>query len=125
MTGLTRRQEMFVAEFIKDGNATQAAVRAGFSAKGASVQASRLLANVKVTEAIAKLRAPIVEAAGLTLAGHLKALEDLRDAALGAKQFAPAVTAEVSRGKVSGLYVERQEISGADGSPLKVIFAHE
>ena len=44
---------LFVAEYIKDFNGTQAAIRAGYSAKSAAQQASRLLTNAKIAEMIA------------------------------------------------------------------------
>ena len=47
------RQQLFVAEYLKDLNATQAAIRAGYSAKTASSQGQRLLRNVEVSAAIA------------------------------------------------------------------------
>ncbi|MCD7722727.1 MAG: terminase small subunit [Clostridiales bacterium] len=40
---LTEKQKSFCREYIKDYNATQAAIRAGYSKKTASEQASRLL----------------------------------------------------------------------------------
>jgi len=49
---LTAKQQRFVAEYLIDLNATQAAIRAGYSEKTAAEQASRLLTNVKVAEAI-------------------------------------------------------------------------
>ena len=54
---LTARQERFVAEYLIDLNATQAAKRAGYSEKTANEQGSRLLANVKVAAAIAEAQA--------------------------------------------------------------------
>lgn len=45
---LTPKQEAFVQEYLIDLNATQAAIRAGYSEKTAEQQASRLLSNVKV-----------------------------------------------------------------------------
>lgn len=51
---LTPRQQRFVAEYLKDLNATKAAARAGFSKRTANQQGSRLLANVGVSEAIRK-----------------------------------------------------------------------
>src|SRR5262249_53478937 len=48
---LTPKQERFVQEYLVDLNATQAAIRAGYSKKTATEQASRLLTNVKVSEA--------------------------------------------------------------------------
>lgn len=50
---LTQRQSRFVQEYLKDLNATQAAVRTGYSAKTAAQQGSRLLSHVKVQAAIA------------------------------------------------------------------------
>jgi len=47
---LTPKQYMFVQEYLIDLNATQAAIRAGYSAKTANEQASRLLANVGVAK---------------------------------------------------------------------------
>ena len=61
------------------------------------------------------MRQPIVEAAGLTLAGHLQRLKDLSDAAEKSNQMSAAITAEVARGKASGLYVEKVEHSGSVG----------
>ncbi len=48
MTNLNDRQARFVDEYLIDLNGTQAAIRAGYSAKTANEQASRLLANVSV-----------------------------------------------------------------------------
>lgn len=58
---LTDRQEMFCREYLIDLNATQAAIRAGYSPKTANQQAARLLVNVKVSERIAALKSERVE----------------------------------------------------------------
>lgn len=53
---LTPKQQRFVDEYLVDLNATQAAIRAGYSdasAKSVAVQASRLLSNANVRGAIA------------------------------------------------------------------------
>ncbi|MRX32820.1 terminase small subunit [Aminobacter sp. MDW-2] len=47
------RERLFVAEYLKDLNATQAAVRAGYSPKTARQIGSRLLSNVDIAKAIA------------------------------------------------------------------------
>lgn len=51
---LTDKQKRFCEEYLIDLNATQAAIRAGYSPKTAEQTASRLLRNVKVQEYIAK-----------------------------------------------------------------------
>ena len=54
MAKLTEKQQRFVDEYLIDLNATQAAIRAGYSAKTACEQGARLLANVKVQGTIAE-----------------------------------------------------------------------
>lgn len=54
---LKQKQEAFVREYLIDLNATQAAIRAGYSARSAEVQGSRLLSNAKVAAAVAAAQA--------------------------------------------------------------------
>ncbi|WP_031521298.1 terminase small subunit [Siccibacter colletis] len=62
---LTAQQRLFVAEYLKDGNATQAAIRAGYSKKTANEQGARLLAKVSIAQAIAQQqKAAIARAIG-------------------------------------------------------------
>lgn len=53
---LTAKQQRFVDEYLIDLNATQAAIRAGYSKKTAQVQSARLLSNVMVSQYLAKRR---------------------------------------------------------------------
>lgn len=55
MAELTAKQQMFCREYLVDLNATQAAIRAGYSEKTANEQAARLLANVSVKEYVQSL----------------------------------------------------------------------
>lgn len=50
------KHEKFCNEYIKDMNATQAAIRAGYSEKTAGVQASKLLKIVNIKSRVAELR---------------------------------------------------------------------
>lgn len=52
---LNEKQQKFCEEYLIDLNATQAAIRAGYSIKTATEQSSRLLRNVKVKSEIDKL----------------------------------------------------------------------
>ncbi|WP_221925514.1 terminase small subunit [Enterobacter hormaechei] len=52
--GLTAQQRRFVAEYLKDGNATQAAIRAGYSKKNADKIGPELLGKTRVAQAIAQ-----------------------------------------------------------------------
>lgn len=49
---LSAKQAQFVQEYLIDLNATQAAIRAGYSVNTATAQSSRLLANVNVAKAV-------------------------------------------------------------------------
>ena len=51
---LSEQRQRFVDEYLIDLNGTQAAIRAGYSVKTAQEQASRLLSNVMVQQAIAE-----------------------------------------------------------------------
>lgn len=53
MTGINDKQARFVEEYLVDLNATQAAIRAGYSERTAYSQGQRLLKNVEVAAAIA------------------------------------------------------------------------
>jgi hypothetical protein len=64
---LTGKRAAFVAEYLLDYNATQAAIRAGYSVKTAQEQGSRLSCNVMVAEAIAAAQADRSERLGLTV----------------------------------------------------------
>lgn len=52
MAKLTAKQQRFCDEYLIDLNATQAAIRAGYSKKTAAQTAARLLTNVKIQEYI-------------------------------------------------------------------------
>lgn len=82
---LTEKQRRFVEEYLIDLNGTQAAIRAGFSDKGADVAASRLLGNVRVQAAVSEgkrnrsRRVEITQARVLEEIAHI-ALSDLSEA---------------------------------------------
>lgn len=64
--GLTDQQRCFVSEFMLDLNATQAAIRSGYSPRTANEQASRLLAQVSVADAVARAKADRAKRTGIT-----------------------------------------------------------
>lgn len=63
---MTPKQSAFVQQFLVDKNATQAAIRAGFSAKTASSAGERLLRNVEIRNAIERGMADIASRLGIT-----------------------------------------------------------
>ena len=52
MAKLTLKQEIFIKEYLMSFNATQSAIKAGYSAKTAKSQGQRLLTNVNVKKKI-------------------------------------------------------------------------
>ena len=63
---ITPKKQRFVDEYLVDLNATQAAIRAGYSAKTAHSQGPRLLDDVDVKELIADAMAKRAEATKIT-----------------------------------------------------------
>ena len=63
---LTAKQQRFVAEYLVDLNATQAAIRAGYSERTAYSQGQRLLKNVEIDSAISAAGRDRVERAQIT-----------------------------------------------------------
>lgn len=117
-TGLTAQQEAFCVELVKTDNASEA-YRKAYSTKNMkastiSRNAKALQENSKITARLSVLRSDVRKKSGITLEEHLSTLRELRQEARAAMQYGAAITAEVSRGKVSGLYVEN---SGDDDAP--------
>jgi len=81
--GLTDKQQRFVEEYLVDLNATQAAIRAGYSEKTANRMASENLSKPDIAAAITAARAKLSEAALVETAQVVKelacvALSDVR-----------------------------------------------
>lgn len=123
---LTPRQSRFVDEYLIDLNATQAAIRAGYSEKTARQQAARLLSNVNVQESIKNGRDSAKDRNERTMDD---VLADLRAVAQDAMQKVPdrdgnlaminhnaAIKAIELEGKHYGGFVNRQDISNSDGT---------
>lgn len=66
MPKLTDKQAAFVQEYLVDLNATQAAIRAGYSPRSASELGARLLAREHVQEAVRQAQAQRAERVALT-----------------------------------------------------------
>lgn len=58
---LTEKQRLFCLYYVKSFNATQSAIKAGYSADTAHVQGPRLLGNVRVKEEIRRLKGSMTQ----------------------------------------------------------------
>lgn len=108
---LNPKQQRFVAEYLTDLNATQAAIRAGYKADNADVTGPRLLGNVGVAAAIAAGQAKVAGVLDLTAESVLRNLELARKLAMGDGQCGAAIRACELQGKHIGMFVDRTESS--------------
>jgi phage terminase small subunit len=76
---LTAKQEQFVAEFIKDRNATQAAIRCGYSVQSARYSGDNNLRNELVRKKIAELSKQSAESAEVSAAFVLRELRKVAE----------------------------------------------
>lgn len=114
MEGLNARQSKFVDEYIISGNATEAAINAGYSKRTAEVTGSRLLSNDKVSE---KIRDRMEELQDEKILTQKQILVMLSEIASGqAKEYKDVVTKKgefvenPNTGKKQLVYNESSEI---------------
>lgn len=108
----TPRQQRFIGEYLIDLNATQAAIRAGYSAKTAEVQGPRLLGNVRVAAAVAMGQAKLAAKQEITAAAtttRLMAIADRAERMGSPAALSVARQALMDVVKLNGLIVERHE----------------
>ena len=125
---LTARQMRFVDEYLKDLNATQAAIRAGYKATTAvAANAARLLKNDKVQEAIEARKHARVERVELEQDWVVNELRKVAQKCLpveddDGKPIANIVNVGVKAlellGRHQGIFIDKREITGKDGKDL-------
>jgi phage terminase small subunit len=109
---LTPKQALFVQEYLVDLNATQAAIRAGYSAKTAPEQGSRLLINVNVSEAIQKAQIHRAKRLKRTADDVLADILRIGRKAEETGEFGPALKAAELEGKHLGMFTDKLDHSG-------------
>ena len=117
MANLTPKQQRFVEEYLIDLNATQSAIRAGYSEKTAQEIGSENLSKPMVAKAIAEAQEKLSNKAQVTVEmvvqGLLNEAKDLSD---GSTQSA-RVAAWAHLGKHLGMFKDKLEHDISD--PLK------
>jgi phage terminase small subunit len=144
--GFTDRMERFCQQYLIDLNATQAAVRAGYSKATANEQGSRLLAKVSIKKRIKELAKQNATAAEVTPALVLSTIketmercgQDIRPVMAKGKQVTELdgegsvqpVYRFDSQGVFRGaellgryltLFTDKTELTGANGQPVEII----
>ena len=89
---------------MKCGNATKAAIKAGYSQKTARSQGQRMLTNVDIKKAIAKAQQKTAERNEMTIDSQLEYTQDIRKRALGDKNYKAELTANDQVNKIMGAY---------------------
>ena len=118
MTTLTPKQERFCHEYMVDLNATQAAIRAGYSKKTAQEQGSRLLSKVIVKTRISELQAEVAARTDVTIDDVIGMLRESYRDAKAVNQHGPAVRAAELLGKRHGLFTDvHKQADSEDLSP--------
>lgn len=125
---LTPKQSAFVAEYLIDLNATQAAIRAGYSAKTADQQGSQLLGKTRIADAIASAKAARSEKTGIDAAWVLtrltqEATADLADIIGDSGELRPISEWPLiwRQGLVTGVDVQETVVEGVKmGQTIKV-----
>lgn len=110
---LTPKQAAFVREYLIDLNATQAAIRAGYSEKTAYSQGQRLLKNAEVQAAIAKAQAQRAKRLQLTADDVLKGLYAEATYDGEGSSHSARVQAWAHIGKHLGMFTDKLETSGS------------
>lgn len=111
---LQPKHKKFCQLYIQGLSGAEAARRAGFTKHkyGAKAQGSALLRrNPLVANYIIDLLKKEQERAAVSMESHLTELSLLRDEARDSGQISSAISAEVSRGRAAGLYIEKKEVT--------------
>lgn len=111
---LQPKHKKFCALYVQGMSGAEAARKAGFTKHkfGAKAQGSALLRrNPLIANQIIDLMRKEAERQNVSIESHLTELSRLRDEAVDSGQISSAISAEVSRGKVAGLYIEKKEVT--------------
>jgi hypothetical protein len=124
------RHEVFANEVASGRTQTEAFLEANphaekWKRQTAKVKASELAARPDVKARIAFLQSRAADAAVFTLADHLNRLNALSRSAEAAGDFHAAVKAEENRGKASGFYPTKVELTGRGGGPIETKHARD
>ena len=152
MASLTAKQQRFVEEYLIDLNATQAAIRAGYSKKTAAVIGAQNLIKLNIQKAIQEAQNKRSERTEITQEYVLKSIHSvvercMQQEAVRARDGSPlliegpegdlaclfefkesgALKGLELLGKHLGMFKEKIEITGKDGANLgiKVVFEND
>ena len=128
---MTPKQQRFVEEYLVDLNATQAAIRAGYSEKTASQQGEQLLKKLEIAQAVEAAMSERAERVEIEQDRVLKELarlgfSDLRNVFTedgGLKH--PATWDDATAASIASVEVVTRRLPGAPGEGVEVEYVHK
>jgi phage terminase small subunit len=119
---LTPKQQRFVEEYLIDLNATQAAIRAGYSKKNADKIGSQLLGKTRVAASIRDAQEKRTRRTEITADYVLTTIRETVEALLNDREKNAANIFKGSEllGKHIKLFTDKHEITGADSGPIQI-----
>jgi len=115
---LTAKQLLFCHEYLKDLNATQAAIRAGYSENTARQIGADNLSKMYIKQYIQELQSETFESIDQKIKENYEFMQSVRDD--DEERTENRIRASELMGKHLGMFRERMEITGKDGSPVEV-----
>ena len=119
---MTPKQKRFVEEYLIDLNATQAAIRAGYSKKTANPQGARLLANVSIKAALKEAQEARSERTEITADDVIKGLLDEARFMDEGTSHSARIAAWAHLGRHLGMFKDKVSLN-ADESLVQLMWA--
>jgi len=116
MVKLTAKQEVFCREYLIDLNATQAAVRAGYSVKTAKETGYENLTKPHISSFIQQAMAERSESTGITADYVLNGIKELTDTLSAGEDPKAAYKGYELLGKHLALFSDKIDHTSSDGS---------
>ncbi len=108
---LNAKQKAFTVEYIKDKNATQAAIRAGYSERTARSIGNELLAKPDIQKAIEDLEKAAQTRAGITVDKIVERINKIAEDPNTAPR--DRLKADELLGKYLGMFTEKVDVKGS------------
>lgn len=107
---MNKKQNAFATEYVKDHNATQAAIRAGYSERSAYSQAHDLLKKPEIMEAIKELEDAAAARSAVTVDKIVNRLNKIAEDPHA--KDADKIRADELLGKYLGMFTDKVHVSG-------------
>ena len=104
------KQKAFAVEYVKDRNATQAAIRAGYSSKTAYSKGNQLLKIIEVQELIKEIDDAAAARAAVTVDKIVNRLNKIAEDPN--TKAADKIRADELLGKYLGMFTDKVQVSG-------------